>query len=140
MCTDYVHEQAMKVVQSLSVIITELQSSKRKCDKGFKKSFKIMIRKTFGIGEVNYQLFIIQEKQAPFCAAAWEIIGTFDGLKEDLFYFIKGKMFEHPKTNWYPVVYSMMNKISTVYESNEIKVLSFATGIPNNLIDWPISV
>lgn len=126
MCQDYVEGQAKELLIKLSRMIEELKSSKRLNDKIFSGPFKIMIRRTYSTDtKLAYILFIVPVDHARLCAHAWEIIGTFDGLKEDLFQFIKSKMFENAKTDWFPVVFYLGDQITCHYNSNEIKGLSF---------------
>ena len=129
MCKDYVEAQAKEVVIKLSRMIEELKLSKRLTDRIFRGPYRIMVRKTYELNGVAYILFIVPEDHANLCAHAWEIIGSFVGLKEDLYQFIKARMYQNAKTNWFPVIFYLGTKIICYYNPNEIKKLAFENNI-----------
>lgn len=125
MCEEYVEDQVKELITKLSRMIEELKLSKRLSDKIFQGPYRIMVRRTYDSNVVTYILFIVPETQTKLCAHAWEIIGSFVGLREDLYQFIKSKMFENAKTDWFPMVFYLGPQIICYYDPSEIKKLSF---------------
>ena len=130
MCESYVHEKAKEVIVDLATKIEQLTKSRRTADNAFQGNVKIMIRRTIGIdGITNYLLFIVPTQQARYAAEAWEIIGSFDGLKQDLFYFITSKMYMAPKTRWFSIPFIMGESIVSEYGKEEVSHVAFINNL-----------
>lgn len=100
----FIHDKAVDVFEHLMNKVKMLKESNRQQDSVYKGQLRYMVRRVYrGKGDVCYLIFIVEEEQAPLCLASWEITAEFTDLNEELFYFIKSKMFLDRGTCWHSV-------------------------------------
>lgn len=121
----FVHNKAVEVFQKIMGKVDTLKVSKRSTELSFKKDIRFLTKRIFANGIMKYIVFIVHKDDVDCCLASWEITAQFDGLNEELFYFIKSKMLIDNNTEWHISPFVMSPAIKCSYSEDFAKDLSF---------------